>query len=426
MYKSIRVLPGGAIVTYDVESDQISVEKYQNYSISPEQFTNRKEALDKVDQVFQSAVEMRSTETDHLGLSLSGGLDARTILGVLGKDSSNVSSICLGIEGSLDHRSSRQLAALANSPYHAYTLNHEFLNEFEQHLRQMVLLTDGHYLSQCIVMPTLPFYRELGVQVLLRGHGGELMHLRKAYNFSLDQEGRELQNETQLKSWLLKRLRAYMLEQVDTQLFCDISTEELDSLTEESLQEALNETANWEDQTQRMSQLFITQRLRRETSMSLVKIGAFVETRLPYIDRELKNLLLSLPTEIKLGEEIQSHILKKHFPEFLNVTNVNTGARIGANSLVRQLSYYRMRVLAKLGVKGYQPYERLGLWLRQELKPLVEKILLSEQCLSRGLYRPDAVKRIVSQHSKNERNHTFLIMAMMICELGQQMFIDQE
>ena len=64
MYKSIRVLPGGAIVTYDVESDQISVEKYQNYSISPEQFTNRKEALDKVDQVFQSAVEMRSTETD--------------------------------------------------------------------------------------------------------------------------------------------------------------------------------------------------------------------------------------------------------------------------------------------------------------------------------------------------------------------------
>jgi len=252
------------------------------------------------------------------------------------------------------------------------------------------------------------------------------MHLRKAYNFSLDQEGRELQNETQLKSWLLKRLRAYMLEQVDTQLFCDISTEELDSLTEESLQEALNETANWEDQTQRMSQLFITQRLRRETSMSLVKIGAFVETRLPYIDRELKNLLLSLPTEIKLGEEIQSHILKKHFPEFLNVTNVNTGARIGANSLVRQLSYYRMRVLAKLGVKGYQPYERLGLWLRQELKPLVEKILLSEQCLSRGLYRPDAVKRIVSQHSKNERNHTFLIMAMMICELGQQMFIDQE
>lgn len=426
MYKSIRVLPGGAIVTYDVESDKTSIEQYQKYSNTPEQFTNRNEALEKVDQVFQAAVEMRSTETDHLGLSLSGGLDARTILGVMGKDSSNVSSICLGIEGSLDHRSSRQLAALANSPYHAYTLNHEFLNEFEQHLRQMVLLTDGHYLSQCIVMPTLPFYRELGVQVLLRGHGGELMHLRKAYNFSLDQEGRELQNETQLKSWLLKRLRAYMLEQVDTQLFCDISTQELDTLTEESLQEALNETADWEDQTQRMSQLFITQRLRRETSMSLVKIGAFVETRLPYIDRDLTNLLLTLPTDLKLGEEIQSHILKKHFPEFLNVTNVNTGARIGANSIVRQLSYYRMRVLAKLGVKGYQPYERLGLWLRQELKPLVEKILLSEQCLSRGLYRPEAVKRIVSQHSKNERNHTFLIMAMMICELGQQMFIDQE
>ena len=52
--------------------------------------------------------------------------------------------------------------------------------------RAMVRLTDGHYLSQCIVMPTLPVYRDLGVQVLLRGHAGELMHMTKAYNFSLD------------------------------------------------------------------------------------------------------------------------------------------------------------------------------------------------------------------------------------------------
>ena len=83
-----------------------------------------------------------------------------------------------------------------------------------------------------------------------------------------------------------------------------------------------------------------------------------------------------------------------------------------------------MRVLAKLGVKGYQPYERLGLWLRRELRPLVTRILLGDCCLQRGLFRPDAVRLIVNQHFQNQRNHTFLLMAMMIYELGQQMFAD--
>ena len=43
---------------------------------------------------------------------------------------------------------------------HQVVLGEKFLSQYESHLRQMVRLTDGQYLCQCIVMPTLPVYRE--------------------------------------------------------------------------------------------------------------------------------------------------------------------------------------------------------------------------------------------------------------------------
>lgn len=427
LYEAIRVLPAGAWVTYEPDQDRLSEETYHTFAAPRDAADcSPSELLEKLDASFKRAVDQRTLDTPNLGLSLSGGLDARTILGVMNGRSTPVTSVCMGIEGSLDHRSSRQLAALAGSEYHAYTLNDKFLSQFEEHLRRMVLLTDGHYLSQCIVMPTLPFYRELGIRVLLRGHAGELLHLHKAYNFSLDAAGAALANEASLKTWLASRLRAYMLEGVKTPLFTEISRDALDALAAESIDDALAPTADWRPQAQRISHLFITQRLRRETAMSLVKFGSVVETRLPYIDRDLVGTLIDTPIDLKTGEAIQTHILRKRFPEFLNVTNVNTGTRVGAGRMTRKFNSLKMRVLAKLGVKGYQPYERLGLWLRRELKPLVRKILLGERCLERGVFRPETLKTVVEEHFTRQSNHTFLIMALMIFELGQQMFADRE
>lgn len=75
---------------------------------------------------------------------------------------------------------------------------------------------------------------------------------------------------------------------------------------------------------------------------------------------------------------------------------------------------------------GYQPYERLGLWLRRELKPFVARTLLDRRCLDRGLFEPDTVRRVVAAHTSGRANHTFLIMALLIFELGQRMMLEGE
>src|SRR5690606_8974153 len=108
---------------------------------------------------------------------------------------------------------------------------------------------------------------------------------------------------------------------------------------------------------------------------------------------------------------------------FLRVVNGNTGARMGAGPLRQKLAGLQFKVLAKLGVPGYQPYERLGLWLRRELAPTVRDILLSDACLDRGVFDPEGVRSVVDAHNRG-RNHTLLLMAMMIHELGSRFLLD--
>ena len=38
----------------------------------------------------------------------------------------------------------------------------------------------------------------------------------------------------------------------------------------------------------------------------------------------------------------------------------------------------------------------------------------------------ERVRTIVEQHQRKERNHTYLLMALMIFELGQREFVDGE
>ncbi len=423
LLEGVRLLPAAGWLTYDAAAGRTALERYWRLRAQPATSRSDTEALDRIDEAFKRAVDRRTQGGERLGLSLSGGLDARTILGSVEPDRP-LTTVSLGIEGSLDLRSAEEMSRLARRPFHPYVLNTAFLSRFEEHLRHMVHLTDGHYLSQCIVMPTLPLYRELGVEVLLRGHAGELMHMTKAYNFSLDRTARELRDAAGLEAWLFRRLRTYMLEGVGADLFAAPYQGQLDSLARESLRECLAESDGIEPPQQRIAQLFLAQRSRRETAQSLAKLGSVVETRLPYIDNDVIDAVMAAPPGLRLGETIQAHILRRRMPAFLDVVNANTGTRMGAGRLARRLAQLRLKVFAKLGVRGYQPYERLGRWLREDLRGLVERILLSPQCLDRGVFNPAAVRAVVDGHLNRGRNHTFLLMALMIFELGQREFVD--
>lgn len=413
----VKVLPTAAWFEYDARSARL-----EKGRLRPERKpapANHQQWLEQATSLFQQSVQRRTQHTEGLGLALSGGLDARTALAAIDPQT-DLQTVCLGMRGSLDHSCAQKMASLFGCRHHPHYLDESFLSSFETHLENMVRLTDGQYLSQCIVMPTLPLYRELGVKVLLRGHAGELMHMEKAYNYSLDGSALAIQSEDDLEAWLSRRLQAYILDGVEGPLFRGERQEEIVSLARQSLRRSLQESADEPVHVQRLWRHFLSQRLARETVLSLMKFRSVVEVRLPYLDAELIDLLLAAPVELKRSETIQAYMLQRLRPEFLKVINANTGAPVGASRIRRKVASFKLRVLAKLGAPGYQPYERLGLWLRRELAPLVRKILLSEECLQRDVFTPETVRSVVSHHLDGRRNHTFLLLALLVFETGQR------
>jgi hypothetical protein len=242
--------------------------------------------------------------------------------------------------------------------------------------------------------------------------------MQKAYNFSVDHAFSQIRDEAGLENWLQDRLQNHLTRGVQEPLLCTMSSAEFDELARRTLRRGLDATSHFDHPLDKSSQLFLDQRTRRETAMSLVKFGSVVDTRTPYLDSRFLQTVFSADPELRCDEEIQAFMLRKRRPEFLAPPNSNTGAPVGVSKAYRTFAYWRMKVLAKLGVKGYQPYERLGLWLRRELRPVVEDILLDRQCLDRGLLNPDCVRNSVGRHMDGRANHTFLLMAMMIVELG--------
>lgn len=425
LLEAVRVLPAAGWLTYDTRDERLTLDRYWRLKVGRGgEGRNAPEILDRIDEAFKRAVDRRANGTGRLGISLSGGLDSRTILASIDHNRAPVTSVSMGIEGSLDHLCAERMARMIGCRHHRYELDGTFLARFEEHMREMVHLTDGHYLCQCIVMPSLPVYRALGIEVLLRGHAGELMHMDKAYSFSLDRKAFATRDEAGLEGWLFDHLRGFMSYQTTVPLFRFCDDRQVEAMARDSLRACLREAEGIDPIIHRVWHLFLSQRLRRETALSMVEFGSQVETRLPYLDNDLVDVLMAAPPRLKLSDTIQSHILRRRMPAFLDVVNSNTGARLTAGPVARSLAKARLKVLSKLRVRGYQPYERLGLWLREDLRPLVQHLLLSDRCLGRGIFNPGGIKAVVEAHLGGRQNHTYLLLALMIFELGQREFFD--
>lgn len=424
-YEEIRVLPPGSVLEYRPVEDSLAERRYFRLaSRRPEPGVSDEEHLTRLGALVKAGVERRLTPEAPMGLSLSGGLDSRTILAVVDEKRFPMTTVCVGVPGSIDQRSARRMAALTGSRHCEFLVDRDVLDRFEDHLRELVWLTDGHLRSQIITLPTLPKYRELGIEVLLRGHAGELLHMRKAYDFSMKPELVAVRDESRLEAWLRQRLGGWMLQGVEGPLLKGMTGEELEERSRALLRDLLDELGEDDPPVHRVWRLFITQRLRRLVATAMLEYGSLLRVRLPYLDNDLIDAVLSSPPELKLGDAVQARLLARCRPEFLGIVNANTGVRVGAGPLRNWAGNFRRRAFAKLRVPGYQPYERLGLWLRRELRPLVERILLDRRCLDRGVFEPETVRRVLAAHASRRANHTYLILTLLSFELGQRMFLE--
>ena len=127
--------------------------------------------------------------------------------------------------------------------------------------------------------------------------------------------------------------------------------------------------------------------------VDLASMAHSLECRGPFLDHRVVELAAAMPLErkIQLRSGRSKVVLKQAFADLLPPP-IKTRSKMG------------------FGV----PISR---WFRDELKNELREVLLDPVCLDRGLFRPEAIEKLVAEHVDGKREHSHRLWALLMLEL---------
>jgi len=134
------------------------------------------------------------------------------------------------------------------------------------------------------------------------------------------------------------------------------------------------------------------------TMADRMSMARSLELRAQFCDHRLIELSLGIPPSIKLAGWSLKALLKRAFAD-----------ELPAEILRRRKQGFMI------------PLSR---WLRSDLRHLVEDALAPERVRARGLWRPEIVSRIVTEHLSGARTHGDRIWALVMLELWMREYLD--
>jgi asparagine synthase (glutamine-hydrolysing) len=135
------------------------------------------------------------------------------------------------------------------------------------------------------------------------------------------------------------------------------------------------------------------------TKVDIASMAASLECRCPFLDTEVVELAARMPMKWKQSFRRSKVILVDTFKNLLPEP---------------------IRNRAKMGFGV--PIDH---WFRSSLQPLLRDVLLSERSLGRGLFRPQAVRQLIDEHTSGKFNHAYRLWNLLCLELWHRMFLDQ-
>jgi asparagine synthase (glutamine-hydrolysing) len=132
--------------------------------------------------------------------------------------------------------------------------------------------------------------------------------------------------------------------------------------------------------------------------MDIATMAHSLEARSPLLDQEVMEFAAGLQASYKIRGTTLKYLLK-------------TLARtlLPADTLDRRKMGFAMPI---------------GAWLRGELRPLIDDVLLSPRASARGYFRPDRLRRLVDEHAPGTQDHSARLWALLWLELWHREFLD--
>jgi asparagine synthase (glutamine-hydrolysing) len=430
LVRNVHCLPGGSQLRFNARADKLTLERMWDFRQHIGRGMRKDSGvLDEVARRFKHAVADRCRGDLQIGVSLSGGYDSRTIQAAIDHRQRVVKTLTLDVRGGADQIISEQIARVTNGiENHTFIENsNEFFARWPQYVREMVWLTDGQFFDEaCVMMSTLDKYRELGVHVALRGHGGEIARMQWAYELTCNRLILACKTQPELKAQLFRQMRWGLDDRdINSLLGPDLADAVRDS-ARQTMDEAFAGVEPSLHLVDQVTCVYVQEYLRRQSVPSLAELRSRVEVRMPFLDRDYVAAVLQLAPEARLGTGVHRHLLKQFNPALLKITNANTGASAGASDFAQRLYRKVNTTLKRHGYERFKHYADVPGWLRGPLRPHVEAVLLDKRTLNRGVYRADGVRGLFEDHMSGRADRGAALLLLLFLELWHRQFVDGE
>ncbi|HVG29053.1 MAG TPA: asparagine synthase (glutamine-hydrolyzing) [Pyrinomonadaceae bacterium] len=433
-FAAIRKLEPGHTLRYTREGE-IKIERYWEPNFNRKEKWTEEEAGERAVGVLREAVRVRLMSEVPLGAFLSGGIDSSAVVALMSEESSApVKTFSIGFEeqdfSELHH--ARRVAERVGADHHEFIVRPDAMEVLPTLVEHY-----GEPYADSSAIPTYYVSRETRrhVTVALNGDGGDecfagyeryaAMQLAETYRRvpaplreGLIRQLVELMPSSELRRSRVRDVkrfaRAASLPAVERYLrwVSVFDSEAKDSLYADEFRarmrphRAADFIAPWFARANGagvVDAALLADTMTYLPNDLLVKVDIAsmansLEARSPFLDHHVIEFAASLPAGLKLRGRTTKYLLKKVLRKLVPVENLE-------------------RRKQGFGVP-------IGHWFRGEMKGFLQETLLSEKHLRRGLFRPEAVRRLVADHVAGRADHSHRLWTLLMLELWFDRFID--
>ncbi len=412
-FKGINVMEPATIIT--VSGSGITKENYWRLRYEPDYERSEQQFVDDLIRTLRNAVRIRMKDSARYGVSLSGGLDSRTVIAAMSQEQRGRLTACTFGQDNCDEiKCARKAAKKAKVKEHIVldVKPEEIVKDAEKDVR----MTDGRLLlAMAFVHEKYSKYGEK-VDVMLDGYALDLT----LGGFHLTKDKMECKSKEELKSILWKRYGPGMAE-LSNLLTPDLF-ERVKDLWPATFEKEFNDMISKHPGN-------IAHELSMRTHVTWMHIGdvaprAYLEISHPTSDPEFVDVWRRVPPEIRINHYLYRKFLKKLSPELASVpyqySMIRPSAplflwKLGFNYFMGKQLIARKLLRASKGrilFKDKHGYVNFDEWFQtsDEWKNYFEKIIMEKNEKLDGILNQKYAEALLEKQLKGEGSYAKQLM----------------
>lgn len=402
-FAGIEQLRPASVLTFDLPTGEVTSRIYWDLGkakAAPSSITFD-EAVEEGGRLFRSAVHRLAHGPERLGVFLSGGLDSRAILGFAAEKKGPLDTFTYGTPNSRDVYYAEQVVRAVGSRHHVYTVPDGAWIRDQMGLH--IELAEGfHSWVHMHGLHMLPAVRE-HIDVNLSGLG-DMLWIEPYWDLPyLIGAPDDLSFRTALHDFYVTTCSWPGLSAAEERnLYTDEFFKQVDGQAYDSFATELSRYAHLPI-PQRHAAFNLHNHIIRHLVYHAVYGRAYVEFRLPYCELALMSFCYTLPFDDQ-NYSLRAAILERELPRLARIPYASDELPVTVNPRRRRVNKAVLQARKAAHAvfprafpgrpKFHMGYEE---WLRTDLFPWAQGILLDKRTIQRGYFREEALQSLLNR-----------------------------